>query len=274
MSTWTRPARAPARIPFGPSATSSVSAESPSMVKTTSLREATSAAEPPSLAPRATSASMPGRLRFQTASSCPASRRWPAMGRPIIPKPMKPIRIGPSYTHWDSKARRPRPCQVGPCARLLGARPLGRWLTSEQRGELLVELPYLRVDHDHAVRVPEPVPLVVIDVVRLGRVKGLERRDLGHDPVLVVARGVDFADDLFGDLLLGLVVVEDGGAVLGPDVFALAVGRGRGVQLEEHLEQGPEGDDVRVEGNLDGLRVAGRAGADGLVGGIRYVATA
>ena len=59
----------------------------------TSLFAATSAGDAPAVAPAATSSSMPGWERFQTVRVCPASMRCFAIGRPMMPSPMKPIRM-------------------------------------------------------------------------------------------------------------------------------------------------------------------------------------
>jgi len=58
---------------------------------------------------------------------------------------------------------------------------------------------------------------------------------------------------------------EDGGAVLGAHVAALAVQRGRVVDREEDVEQGAVGDDVVLERHLHCLRVPGGTGAHLLV---------
>ena len=47
----------------------------------------------PVAAPCDTAASMGPRLRDVTVTSCPAARRWPAMGSPMAPSPMNPMRM-------------------------------------------------------------------------------------------------------------------------------------------------------------------------------------
>jgi hypothetical protein len=101
-----------------------------------------------------------------------------------------------------------------------------------------------------APRRPLEVPLVVLLCA-----PPLPRgRDLGDDaalpPLLVGARG-----DVAGlGLLLG-VVVEDGGAVLGPAVRALAVKGGGVVRLVEELEELAVGDLRGVKEDLDSFGV-------------------
>ena len=64
-------------------------------------------------------------------------------------------------------------------------------------------------------------------------------------------------------------VIEDGRAVLRAGIRPLAIERRRVVDHEEDIEDLAEGDDGGVERHLDDLGVAGRAGADLLVGGVR-----
>ena len=91
MSMKTRPRRAPSTMPFGPSATCSTSGELGSIVMSTSHCAATSLGDPAALAPASTISSTGPRLRLWTTSECPALRRFRAMGRPMIPRPMNPI---------------------------------------------------------------------------------------------------------------------------------------------------------------------------------------
>ena len=60
MSMWTRRGCAPSMMPLGPSATSSTSGASPTIVMTISLRSATSFGLEAAVAPSATRASIPG----------------------------------------------------------------------------------------------------------------------------------------------------------------------------------------------------------------------
>jgi len=92
MSITTSPGRPASTMPPGPRATCSTSGESDTMVMTTSERSATSRGQEASTALSLTSSSMPGRLRFHTVSEYPAFSRLRAIGRPIMPSPMKPMR--------------------------------------------------------------------------------------------------------------------------------------------------------------------------------------
>ena len=76
--------------------------------------------------------------------------------------------------------------------------------------------------------------------------------------------GVDVGDGFFGDLFLGVGGVEDGGAVGGAGVVALAVGSGGVVDLEEEFEEFAVGGEGGVEGDFDGFGV----GAVVAVGGV------
>ena len=72
-----------------------------------------------------------------------------------------------------------------------------------------------------------------------------------------------------GGGLLGVVDGVDRRPVLGADVVALAHAQGRVVVLPEQLEHRLEADDLGVEHHQRHLGVAGPAGADLLVGGVR-----
>jgi hypothetical protein len=108
------------------------------------------------------------------------------------------------------------------------------------------------------------VPLVVL----LGHVERRQRLQRRHDRPGEDAGPVDLVDVRLGDPLLVGVGVEDRRAVLRPDIRALAVQGGRVVgHREEQLQDLAVADRARVESDLDGLGVAGPAGADGLVVG-------
>ena len=66
---------------------------------------------------------------------------------------------------------------------------------------------------------------------------------------------------------------EDGGAVLGADVVALAVEGGGIVDGEEDVQQVGVGDASGVEGDADDLGMTGAPGADLVVGGVGGGAT-
>ena len=89
MSTTVLPAVKPPATPCAPKSTFSTSGVSGTMVKTTSARCATSVALAQATAP-ASSRACGTWLRVVTKSSCPAARRCPAMGAPMMPNPMNP----------------------------------------------------------------------------------------------------------------------------------------------------------------------------------------
>src|ERR1051325_258536 len=107
------------------------------------------------------------------------------------------------------------------------------------------------------------IPLQVILVVVLGRPELAERHDLCRDRARPL-RPRALHGALRGLALL-LIVVEDRGAVLRPDVVALAVRRGRVVQAEEVVEDRVVRDLRRIESDLQRLGVAGAAGLHVLV---------
>src|SRR6185437_9890086 len=65
------------------------------------------------------------------------------------------------------------------------------------------------------------------------------------------ARGIHIGDRVFGDAFLLVVGVEDRRAVAGADVVALAIHRGRVVDLEKEFQQRAVADARRIEGDLD-----------------------
>lgn len=126
------------------------------------------------------------------------------------------------------------------------------------------------VDGAVAARVFVEVTLVLF----LGKVVVDAGADLGGDVAkaggfeLGGVIGNDFTCDI--GLLLGLG--EDAGAVLGADVVALAVTLGGVVGLEGDFHEVLEGDLGGIIDDADDLGVAGAAGADLAVGGVRGVA--
>src|SRR3984957_10900741 len=75
------------------SITSTTSGELGTHRKITSEASAPPSGEPPSTAPWDTAASMGPRPREATVTSWPAATRGPAMGRPMAPSPMNPMRM-------------------------------------------------------------------------------------------------------------------------------------------------------------------------------------
>ena len=103
-------------------------------------------------------------------------------------------------------------------------------------GVQLLELFDLGIGDVHNVAVGA-VPYREILVIALGRVELVEGDDLGHDRIAKDVSIVELPDVGLGDTLLFLIHVEDGAAILGADVWALAV-EGGGVvgDAEEDLE--------------------------------------
>mmetsp|Transcript_5529 Transcript_5529/g.13367 ORF Transcript_5529/g.13367 Transcript_5529/m.13367 type:complete len:337 (+) Transcript_5529:1337-2347(+) len=85
---------------------------------------------------------------------------------------------------------------------------------------------------------------------------------------------VDFADDRRGQLALVLAVPVNARTVLGADVGALAVQRGRVVDREEDFEQFAQRHLCGIEIDPHNLGMAGVAAADLLIVGVRMVAVA
>ena len=92
MSTMMLPSRMVSNTPLGPSSTRRTSGESGTIVMMTSLAAATSAGDAAAAAPAATSASTGAWLRLCTVSENPFFRRLSAMGFPMSPRPMNPMR--------------------------------------------------------------------------------------------------------------------------------------------------------------------------------------
>src|SRR5690348_5694503 len=82
-------------MPSGPSVTACTASVFVTMVKTNSLRSATSRGLSAQRAPAASSGSAFSRVRFQTVSVWPASSRRRLIAVPIPPRPTKPT----SATH-------------------------------------------------------------------------------------------------------------------------------------------------------------------------------
>ena len=91
MSTKISPGFAPSATPPAPSATCSTSAASETIENTTSQPAATSAALPAPLAPASSSGAIDSARRAHTVSSNPPLRMLSAIGRPMMPRPTKPI---------------------------------------------------------------------------------------------------------------------------------------------------------------------------------------
>jgi hypothetical protein len=104
-------------------------------------------------------------------------------------------------------------------------------------------------------RVAVGVALEVVLVLGLCLPERSGGRHLGDDLARPQTRGVDIGDRVLCDAALLLVDVVDRRAIARPDVVALAVLRRRVVNLKEELQQVPIGDALRVEQDLDRLRM-------------------
>src|SRR5690606_5908855 len=118
--------------------------------------------------------------------------------------------------------------------------------------------------------VPGRILLQVVLVLGLGFPEIARRRHFGHHLARPQAAGLDVGDGVLGHAPLLRRGVEDRRAVGGADVVALAVARGRVVDLEEELEQVAITGLRRVEHDLHRLGVA----AVVAVGRIGHVAAA
>ena len=87
------PARRPAATPSSPNSTRSTSGVSGSMVKMMSARSDTPRAVVHWVA-RLSAIAGATLLRVWKNTVWPAAMRWPAMGAPMMPRPMKPIFCG------------------------------------------------------------------------------------------------------------------------------------------------------------------------------------
>jgi hypothetical protein len=106
--------------------------------------------------------------------------------------------------------------------------------------ELFPELGDLGRNHVLVVRlkrIAREIPLVKI----LRRIELRSGRDLGDDAVGVEPNSCEFADDLFGCLLLLWTVMEYRRTVLSTDVVSLSIQSRRIVDHEEHLQDLPVG---------------------------------
>src|SRR3954453_6383721 len=171
MSTTVLPGESPSATPPGPNSTFSTSGVSGTIVITTSACSA--ASRPEAHAPPPFSASSDGTaLRLCRNNSCPPFWRCPAMGRPIMPSPMKPIftTVAPCPRLRSCAQIRRDPAKTGRCCgfRLVfAADPSG------------VALPVERFEQEGVV------DLTGAGFVATGVVRNLDVRD----PVLQAAVG-------------------------------------------------------------------------------------
>src|SRR5579863_2918716 len=110
--------------------------------------------------------------------------------------------------------------------------------------------------------------LEVLLMILLSRVEFAGGHDLRDDLVSEDVRLLDLLQRRAGGLLLGGIVEEDCRAVLGADIGALAVKRGRIVRAPEDIEQLGVADLRRVEVHQHGLGVTRGVSADVFISGI------
>src|ERR671915_614103 len=116
--------------------------------------------------------------------------------------------------------------------------------------------------------IAERVALEIVLVLRLGLPEFAGRRDLRHDTAWPQAGGVDIVDCPECLVTLRLGDIEDLRAVRSSDIVALAIQRGRVVNLEENLQKVAIADALRVELDLDGLGVRSMVA----IGRVRHIA--
>ena len=136
--------------------------------------------------------------------------------------------------------------------------------------EALPQLHQLGRDDREAVGIALAFAVPILLVVVFCRVP-FARLDRGHRALAGVVV-VPALDRRFGLCALLVIQGKDGAAVLGSDVAALAVELGRVVRAEEDVVEIAQRKLFVVEGDAHAFGMAGRAGADLLVGGVRLVA--
>src|SRR5665647_312277 len=108
--------------------------------------------------------------------------------------------------------------------------------------------------------------LEILLMVFFGLVEGRGRDQLSRQALLVFPRYLQLLHDLAGRFPLGLSMIKDGRAVLGPLVRSLLVDLGRVVERKELADEVGVAHLGGIEGDLDGLGVPGLVRADLLVG--------
>src|SRR6266545_836998 len=109
-------------------------------------------------------------------------------------------------------------------------------------------------------------------MIILSHVELIEFCHFGDNGSIPNFLSVQILDQFLGNLLLFLVMVEDGGAILCPSVRALTVQRGGVMDGEEHVQQIPVGNDIRVKVDLHNFSMTCIAIANGAIGGVVHVA--
>jgi hypothetical protein len=92
-------------------------------------------------------------------------------------------------------------------------------------------------------------------MLRLGFPEGTDGGELGYDFARPETGGLDIRDRILRDALLLVVHVENGRAIARAHVVALTVARGGIMNLEERFQQRPVADQLRIESDLDRLRM-------------------
>src|SRR5437867_4001617 len=154
--------------------------------------------------------------------------------------------------------------RITPRSSRSSARPLASRCRLELLRVVLAELRELGRDHELTVGLVG-VLVVVRLVVVLGRIELSIWNYLGHDRRLEGMLLLERRDGLDRRGALRRGVEEDRGAVLSPGVGALPVQRRWIDEGEEHVEQVAVRDHRGVEGDLHGLGMTRRSGADALI---------
>src|ERR1700675_1155925 len=108
---------------------------------------------------------------------------------------------------------------------------------------------------DEMTGVAVRIAFQIILVLRLGVPEGTGGCELGYDFARPETGGLDIRDRILRDALLLVVHTENGGSVARSSVVALTVARGGIVNLEEKFQQRPVADQLRIESDLDRLRM-------------------
>src|SRR5688572_30924355 len=104
-------------------------------------------------------------------------------------------------------------------------------------------------------RVAVGISQQVVLMLRFGFPELGQRCDLGDDLAWPQPGFVDVGYRVLGDATLFVVRVEDRRSIARPEVVALAIARGRVVQLEEELQDLPVADPGGIEDDLDRFRM-------------------
>lgn len=131
----------------------------------------------------------------------------------------------------------------------------------------MLELGHLGSDHELAVALVGIAGKIFL-VIFLGGVEDFKRHELGDNGVEVQLFISQLSHDFLSLRFLLIVGVEDGGAILGADIRALAVKRGRVVDSEKDVQKVGIRYDCGVECDLYGLGMTCSAAADLFIAGM------